>query len=146
MTLEPGESMTISTFFGAADNILDVPVYSRRLMQEGFVTYKLTRTREIIRQITASVSTRTSHQLFDAHVQQMFLDNSLRGGVPLVLGDQDDNDNVLTVDEDPTLKVFHVFSRIHGDLERDYNDFMLSPTFFSEVRSRLVFGERLSLG
>ena len=136
MTLGPGESMTISSFFGRADHILDVPVYARRIMSEGFVQYKLTRTREVIRQITAGVETKTSNPLFDGHVQQMYLDNSLRGGVPLIMGDTDfDYDGRLTADEDRRLKVYHVFSRIHGDLERDYNDFDLSPTFFSQVRS-----------
>lgn len=61
----------------------------------------------------------------------MFLDNALRGGIPLMLGD--DDDGMYNADEDPNLKVFHVFSRIHGDLERDYNEFVLSPTFFSQV-------------
>jgi len=111
--------------------MLDVPVIARRIMQEGFVSYKLTRTREVIRQITKTITTRTSHQLFDAHVQQMFLDNSLRGGIPLILGDEDDG--MSNADEDSRLKVFHVFSRTPGDLERDYNEFMLSPTFFSQV-------------
>ncbi|KAL7537680.1 hypothetical protein ACHAWF_005870, partial [Thalassiosira exigua] len=35
-------------------------------------------------------------------------------------------------DEDARLKVYHVFSRIHGDLERDYNDFNIDPTYFSQ--------------
>jgi hypothetical protein len=135
ITLGPGETATISTFFGAANGIHDIPVIARRIMQEGFVLYKLTRTREVISQITKSVTTRTSHRLFDAHIQQMFLDNSLRGGIPLILGDDEDG-GISTVDEDSRLKVFHVFSRIHGDLERDYNDFMLSPTFFSQVRAQ----------
>jgi len=111
---------------------MEIPVIVRRLQQPGFALYKLTRTREVIRQITASVETKTGSQIFDAHVSQMFLDNSLRGGIPIVIGDQDDNDSILTVDEDPRLKVFHVFSRIHGDLERDYNDFDLPSTFFSQ--------------
>jgi hypothetical protein len=132
VTLAPGESVTISSFYGAADHLLDIPVIARRLTQEGFVQYKLTRTREVIRQITKSVETQTGSKLFDAHVSQMFLDNSLRGGIPLILGDQDDNNGVLTVDEDPRLKVFHVFSRNHGDLERDYNDFFLRSEFFSQ--------------
>lgn len=132
VTLEPGESVTISTFFGMAAHILDVPVIVRRLMQEGFVLYKLTRTREVVRQITKSVEMKTGSKELDAHVSQMYLDNSLRGGIPIVLGDEDDNDGILTVDEDPRLKVFHVFSRIHGDLERDYNDFLLRHTFFSQ--------------
>jgi hypothetical protein len=101
-------------------------------MQEGFMDYKLTRTREVIRQITKSVATQSGSKVWDAHVSQMFLDNSLRGGIPIVLGDEDDNDGILTVDEDQRLKVYHVFSRIHGDLERDYNDFLLRSTFFSQ--------------
>ena len=35
-------------------------------------------------------------------------------------------------DEDERVKVFHSFSRIHGDLERDYNAFKIEPTFFSQ--------------
>lgn len=37
-----------------------------------------------------------------------------------------------TYDEDPTVKVFHSFSRIHGDLERDYNAFKIDATYFSQ--------------
>ncbi len=109
-----------------------MPVISRRILQEGFVLYKLTRTREVIRQITEIVATRTSHRGWDNHIQQMFLDNALQGGVPIILGD-DDDDGMENADEDTRLKVFHVFSRTHGDLERDYDDFILSPTFFSQV-------------
>ena len=132
VTLPPGGSITITTYFGEADQIMDVPVIVRRLRQDGFTPYKLARTREVIRQITSSVETRTGSNIFDAHVTQMFLDNSLRGGIPIVLGDEDDYNGMMTVDEDPKLKVYHVFSRIHGDLERDYNDFMLPSTFFSQ--------------
>jgi len=28
--------------------------------------------------------------------------------------------------------VFHVYSRIHGDIERDYNNFNLDPSYFSQ--------------
>ena len=80
------------------------------------------------------METKTSNALFDGHVQQMFLDNSLRGGVPSILGEVDDDAKLRSADEDGRLKVFHLFSRIHGDLERDYNDFVISPTFFSQVR------------
>ena len=58
-----------------------------------------------------------------------FLDNSLRGGIPTILGNVDDD---TTYDEDPSVKVFHSFSRIHGDLERDYNAFKIDPTYFSQ--------------
>ena len=62
----------------------------------------------------------------------MYLDNSLRGGIPVLLGDIDDASHRLSVDEDSRIKVYHLFSRIHGDLERDYNDFVIEPTYFSQ--------------
>lgn len=146
MVLAPGESVTVSTFFGTANNIFDVPVISRRLLQPGFVQYKVLRSREIIKQITASVETRTAQPLLDGHVQQMFLDNVLRGGIPSILGEVDDDARMRSADEDDRLKVYHLFSRIHGDLERDYNDFQIAPTFFSQgpVNFRDVIQNRRS--
>jgi hypothetical protein len=60
------------------------------------------------------------------------MDNGLRGGIPLILGDIDDRTSMRSSDEDARLKVYYVFSRQHGDLERDYNKFALDPTYFSQ--------------
>jgi hypothetical protein len=60
----------------------------------------VSRSREIIKQITAGVETNTANQLFNGHVQQMFLDNSLRGGIPTIFGEDDDNVKLLNADED----------------------------------------------
>ncbi|CAB9514186.1 expressed unknown protein [Seminavis robusta] len=135
-TLKPGESVTITSFYGKAAHIMDVPVVARRIQQPGFGQYKQTRLREIVRQITAQIETKTANKLFDGYVKQMFLDSSLNGGVPTLLGEVDDDALMRSVDEDERLKVYHLFSRIHGDLERDYNDFEVSPTFFSEGPGR----------
>lgn len=132
VTLYPGQSITISTFFGKASAITGVPVIARRISEGGYVEYKLRRARELIQQITSGVETSTQNKLFDAHVQQMYLDNSLRGGIPVILGEVDDNARQSNADDDMRLKVYHLFSRIHGDLERDYNDFVISPTYFSQ--------------
>ena len=87
----------------------------------------------MIDEITSSVSTKTSNGLFNGHIKQMFLDNALRGGVPMILGDTEgDRPMRPDVDEDSKLKVYHTFSRIHGDLERDYNAFSIDETFFSQ--------------
>ena len=48
------------------------------------------------------------------------MDNILRGGLPISLHTA----------EGPVS--FNVYSRKHGDLERDYNFFMLAPTFLSQ--------------
>jgi hypothetical protein len=44
----------------------------------------------------------------------------LRGGIPVNVGPQSDP------------KIYHTFSRIHGDLERDYNNFQIDTTYFSQ--------------
>lgn len=133
VVINPGRSLTIASFYGKLPAILDVPVIARRVAQPGFVLYKFSRAREIIKQITAGVETKTGNHLFNGHVEQMFLDNSLRGGIPIILGEVDDDSALRNVDEDKRLKVYHLFSRIHGDLERDYNDFKIDYTLFSQV-------------
>ena len=70
--------------------------------------------------------------LFNSTLKQAYMDNSLHGGMPLVLGDLDDSMRQPNSDEDSRLKVYHVYSRIHGNLERDYNDFVIDPTHFSQ--------------
>lgn len=133
--LAPGDSLTITTYYGKADHVTDVPVVARRVLESGFAQFKEARSREVVHQITGSVETHTAIPLFDGHVQQMFLDNSLRGGIPALLGEVDDEAKMRSTDEDGRLKSFHVFSRRHGDLERDYNNFKIEPTFFSNVRT-----------
>ena len=98
----------------------------------------MNRAQELTSQITATVATSTSNALFNGHIKQMYLDNSLQGGIPFLLGEVDDEARMRNADEDPRLKVYHLFSRIHGDLERDYNDFVIKPTFFSEVSDFLT--------
>lgn len=132
LTLSPGESVTIASFYGAVDLVDDVAGIKDVITAPGFVKSKLDRSREIIDQLTAGVATNTGNHLFNGHVRQMMLDNGLRGGIPIMLGDVDDSTKGLSTDEDPRVKVFHTFSRIHGDLERDYNWFVLDPTYFSQ--------------
>jgi len=131
ITLKPGENVTIASLYGKAHHIEAVPDIKDIVTAPGFIQAKAVRARTLINNLTASVETTTANPLFDGAVKQMFLDNSLRGGMPTILGAVD---GTMTYDEDPGVKVFHVFSRIHGDLERDYNAFKIDPTFYSQVR------------
>lgn len=131
ITLKPGENVTIASVYGKADHITDVPKIASTVSAAGYVQAKFSEARSLMDMLTASVETNTTNPLFDGTVKQMFLDNSLRGGMPTVLGNVDSD---ATYDEDPGVKIFHSFSRIHGDLERDYNAFMIDPSFFSQVR------------
>lgn len=116
ITLKPGQNITLATVYGKAEHIEDVPKIAQVVTKPGYIAKKLNRARKIIDDLTEGVETKTVNPLFDGTVKQMFLDNSLRGGVPTVLGNVDSDANY---DEDPGVKIFHSFSRIHGDLERD---------------------------
>lgn len=129
ITLAPGENITIASFYGKTSSIKNLPKIAKTITAPGYVEKKFQRARKIINELTAGVETNTANPLFNGAVKQMFLDNSLRGGTPTVLGNVDGD---LNYDEDEGVKIFHSFSRIHGDLERDYNAFKIDPTFFSQ--------------
>lgn len=129
ITLAPGENITIATFYGKAEHVKEVPVIAKTVTAPGFVAKKFERARTLIDELTTGVETTTANPLFNGAVKQMYLDNSLRGGMPTILGDVDGD---LNYDESPGVKVYHTFSRIHGDLERDYNAFMIDPTYYSQ--------------
>lgn len=75
---------------------------------------------ELGESLTLPVEGKTAYPEFDAYVKQSFLDNLLRGGFPLVFEGKDG----------PI--VYHVYSRIHGDMEREYNYFVVEPAYFSQ--------------
>ncbi len=52
----------------------------------------------------------------DMYARQCYLDNFLRGGYPYTFDD----------------KVVHIFSRKHGDPERDYNYFSIAAEYYSQ--------------
>lgn len=75
---------------------------------------------ELVENLTADVFTKTADSLFDLYIGQCYLDNLLRGGYPLVF--KTDGRNL----------VYHVYSRKHGDTEREYNFFSLEAAFYSQ--------------
>jgi len=129
ITIQPGENFTIASVYGKAHHIEKVPEIAEIVTAPGYIKGKAENAITLMNNLTASVETTTANPLFDGAVKQMFLDNSLRGGMPTILGAVDGDK---TYDEDPGVKVFHAFSRIHGDLERDYNAFQIVPSFFSQ--------------
>lgn len=132
VTLAPGESVTVTSFYGEADAIEKLPKIAKKVSGAGYAVDKFDRARELMDELTSSVETHTANHLFNGAIKQNYLDNSLRGGMPVILGELDDKARSSNADEDERLKVYHVFSRIHGDLERDYNDFNIDPTYFSQ--------------
>lgn len=72
---------------------------------------------ELVTGICKGIETKTASKEFDAYCQYTYLDNVLRGGYPIKLGNN---------------KIFYVYSRKHGDLERDYNYFSMLPEYYSQ--------------
>ena len=118
--LEPGESTTLYSIIGHAGNVEQVHRERARLAQPEYVRQKMQESSQIVDQLTDVVSTHTSSPRLDAYTRQTFLDNVLRGGWPLLLGSEQKS------------SVYHVYSRKHGDLERDYNYFTVAAEPYSQ--------------
>jgi len=129
VTLQAGESITIGSVYGKASAIEKVGEIAQVVTQPGYMSKKSKRARDLMNELTEGVETNTVNKLFNGAVRQMFLDNSIRGGLPTIVGNVN---NDKTYDEDDGVKVFHAFSRIHGDLERDYNTFKIEAGYFSQ--------------
>lgn len=118
--LFPGKRRDIISLFGFAHNVRELLPIARRLRQKGMIEKKRQQNVQIISRLKNHAFTHSAFRAFDLYAQQTFLDNVLRGGVPI---------SVATAKGPVT---FHVFNRKHGDLERDYNFFLLAPTEFSQ--------------
>ena len=120
VVLQPGESTTLYSIIGHAGNVEQVHRERARLAQPEYVRQKMQESSQIVDQLTDVVSTHTSSPRLDAYTRQTFLDNVLRGGWPLLLGSEQKS------------SVYHVYSRKHGDLERDYNYFTVAAEPYSQ--------------
>ncbi len=119
--LAPGESLTLHGVFGRARGTEALAPIRDRVTTAGWFDEKLAENRRVIEGITGRVATFSGERAFDGYVGQTFLDNTLRGGLPVTLPDSTGRK-----------RTFHVFSRIHGDMERDYNFFVIEPAFWSQ--------------
>ncbi|WDC85151.1 hypothetical protein PL321_06595 [Caloramator sp. mosi_1] len=93
--------------------------YKDKFMNEEYLINKYEEGNRIIENITNDIYTKTSSKVFDEYCRQTYLDNILRGGYPIVFN------------KDGKTLVYYMYSRKHGDLERDYNYFSLQPEYYS---------------
>lgn len=119
VTLQPGEEFYIYTVVGHTPDMNLLNEYAERFSSQEYLENKRREGNKIIEEIVNDVWTKTSSDLFDEYTKQTYLDNILRGGYPVVLREGKDR------------LVYHIYSRKHGDLERDYNYFVLLPEYYS---------------
>jgi len=121
LSLSPGGKKEIVTAVGYAQNQEQLQGIVKKMVGgKGYVEAKAEENQALISRIQNYALTSSSSDTFDRYAGQAFLDNVMRGGLPVSLKTVDGN------------VAFNVFSRKHGDPERDYNYFVLSPTYFSQ--------------
>lgn len=118
-TISLDDSITFYGVFGYGKDQAIIQDYRHHISRQ-ILDEKYEENTTIISNLTGLVKTTTAEPMFDAYIEQCFLDNLLRGGYPLVFETK----------LGPV--AYHVYSRKHGDLERDYNFFSLEPAYFSQ--------------
>lgn len=119
--LMAGTAVNHCTIIGHVDDIESINERISEIATIPYIERKMEEAKAVTEELTEDMITQTSIPLFDEYCRQSYLDNLLRGGYPLLL----DNGT-----EHPF--VYHVFSRKHGDLERDYNFFKLQARYYSQ--------------
>lgn len=120
LSIGPGRSKKIVSFFGQAKSLDGLNRFVASASRGGYLAAKREENRQLIESIKSRLFTVSSNVAFDLYCGQTYLDNVLRGGLPQIFG------------EGESRLSMHVYSRKHGDLERDYNRFLVEPMFFSQ--------------
>lgn len=114
--LQGKSSIKITSVSGMAESKKLLCEFAETAQSQGYFSKKFEDNQGLTRNLTEVIASRTGNRLFDEYARQTYLDNLVRGGHPVKTGN----------------KVIHVFSRKHGDIERDYNYFTLSPEYYSQ--------------
>ena len=115
-TLKAGEEIVVYSVSGHVKNFATLQTLLPKLSNQAFLEDKEHEASEIIEALLEDVATSTNRKIFDEYIKQNYLDNLLRGGYPIKVGKT----------------IYHLYSRRHGDLERDYNFFSLAPEYYSQ--------------
>lgn len=120
VSLEAGQETNLNTVIGhthSEEQLLEIKDY---IASDDFVNKKRLEAASELDDILNDVTMESNFPIFDDYIKQNYLDNILRGGYPYIIPSKEGN------------HVYHLFSRRHGDLERDYNYFTLAPEFYSQ--------------
>ena len=117
----PGETDVTYTLVGHIGEYGGLERYVGKTLTRDYLEGKIEENRLLIEKLKEPAFTVSSSKAFDLYCGQTFLDNVLRGGYPVRLGGG--------------RHCFYVFSRKHGDLEREYNFFQVDSTYYSQGNS-----------
>lgn len=121
ISLKPHESDVTDTLVGSAPSLSRYKRFLKEKVTTGYIQSKLEENKKLIERTKRHSFTSSSSKQFDLYMGQTFLDNYLRGGYPIHIGNGK--------------HIFYVYSRKHGDLEREYNLFQVDSTYYSQGNS-----------
>lgn len=120
LKLPAGQSRTLRFLIGRVPNADFACSLCERVSESGWFESKARQSRLEVRKVRDRLVINSRLEVLNEYASQTFLDNCLRGGLPMdVAGPRGRT-------------VLHVYSRRHGDLERDYNNFRLAATYLSQ--------------
>lgn len=114
--IKANDTITLYAMTGYADEYQVLRNIVDKTIDNGYFEEKYQESQSEIKQLIDDVKTESAFPIFDAYIQQNYMDNFIRGGYPEKIGDT----------------IYHLYSRRHGDLERDYNFFSLAPEYYSQ--------------
>ncbi len=118
ISLSANADNTTYTLIGSAPSFDSYKAFLDSRIKAGYMETKIEENKTIIEQTKRHIFTASSSDIFDQYCGQTFMDNYLRGGYPEQTGNGK--------------HVLYVYSRKHGDLEREYNFFQVDSTNYSQ--------------
>ncbi|MDD5081577.1 MAG: hypothetical protein PHC58_06270, partial [Candidatus Omnitrophica bacterium] len=115
-SINPGQEKTFYSIYGASFKQDEIIKFTSAITERK-IKEKDRENSNIVHGIKDNAFCVSGKKEFDKYVGATYLDNVLRGGVPHSF----DKENH-----------YYIYSRKHGDLERDYNQFRLLPSYLSE--------------
>jgi hypothetical protein len=119
--VKKGGAVTYHSIIGNCGNVDVLQALVPRIMDPAYVEARRNENRRVVEEVAQHHFVSSAISEFDQYCQQNFLDNVLRGGLPVTFPSPEGERTA-----------FHIYSRKHGDLERDYNMYVLSPTNYSQ--------------
>ncbi len=121
LSIEVGATANWDSYYGQVPDWEIVRAFRSRITgDKRYASYKRVENSKLIAGLSARFAVLAGPPQLDPYSRQAFLDNTLRGGQPVVI-------------EGPRgPRVFHTFTRKHGDMERDYNFFEVAPSYWSQ--------------
>jgi len=115
--LGSGDQTVYYSMVGHCSDVDSIDSAAAMISHNGFFEAKEKENAGLINNIACCARTESAYPQFDTYCRQNFIDNALRGGFPVTIGED---------------TVYYAYSRVHGDMEREYNNFTVLDEYFSQ--------------